>query len=78
MTLLNTFTKFATTADAARRAVFEAAMVERLSKGEGYKMSDMLYELCDAQGRISDLEDRLETLEARFEKRAKKKSCDGS
>jgi shikimate kinase len=73
MSLLQIFGEYCEEDEAARKAVFEAAMVKRLAKGgEGYKMSDMLYELCDAEARLVVLEAQVEAIEARLNKRAKK------
>ena len=79
MRLLEIFGEYCEQDDAARRAVFEAAMVKRLSQGgAGYKMSDMLYELCDAQARIVELENAFDALEARIAKKAPKSRTKGA
>lgn len=54
MKLIDTFTEFTAKGDLGMRSLFEAAMTKRV-KEEGYKMSDLLYELFQCQLEISSL-----------------------
>jgi hypothetical protein len=48
-------------------------MIERIQNGKGYKMADMLYELCECQADITILREQLECLTARIDKKASRK-----
>lgn len=61
MKLLDTFTDYVSEDDKGQRAVFEAAMIQRL-QNEGYKMVDLLYELFLCQVAISKLSGQIEAL----------------
>lgn len=61
MDLLGTYAKYVETDNKAERAAFEAAMVDRL-KTDGYKMSDLLYELFVCQKRVAILQGEFEAM----------------
>jgi hypothetical protein len=63
MKLLDTFQSFVTEDDKAQRAAFEAAMIQRIQK-EGYKFSDMLYELFLCQVAVANLSEEITKLKA--------------
>lgn len=63
MDLLNTYANFVQENDKGERAAFEAAMIERITKSEqGYKMSDLMYELFLCQKRVAILQGEIEGL----------------
>lgn len=74
MKLLETFSDYCNKADNINRSVFEAAMIERLKKEPPFKMSDLLYQVCECQGHIEVLQEQIEMLTARFDKKATKKT----
>lgn len=61
MDLLTTYAKYVETDNKAERAAFEAAMTDRL-RGDGYKMSDLLYELFVCQKRVAILQGEFEVI----------------
>lgn len=73
MSLLDTFGNYLIDGDKGRRAVFEAAMIKRIESGEGYKMSDLLYEVCNLEANLEEAMNRLDKLEARITKKSPKK-----
>lgn len=59
MSLANIIATFAAEGNKGDRAVFEAAMIERI-KNEGYSMSDLIYEVYQCQVQISQIKAILE------------------
>lgn len=61
MNLIDTFNVIVSTPDAAKRAVFEAAMTERINT-VGYKMTDLLWDVFQAQHDVSILSKAVDAL----------------
>ncbi len=73
MSLFDTFKDYVRSENCAR-TVFEAAMKKRIET-EGYKMSDLLYDLYDCQMRVKALEDWMQvhtSKSIKVERKAKK------
>jgi hypothetical protein len=67
MSLTEMFTQFVDTPEVARRAVFEAAMIKRLESGQGYKMSEMMFDLFECQRRLDNAEDEIDRMDVRID-----------
>lgn len=67
MSLTEMFTNYVDSPEAARRAVFEAAMVKRLSDGKGYAMKEMLFDLFECQRRLDNVEDEIDRMDTRID-----------
>ncbi len=76
MSLLQMYSEYCAKPESARRSIFEAAMVDRLENGEGYKMSDLLFELCQCQSDLHILKSQVDSLTARISKKASRKPKD--
>lgn len=62
MSILQTVQDFLADGDKSERAAFEAAMVKRIDSGEGFKMSDLIYEVYRCQAAIKLLSDKFDKL----------------
>ncbi len=67
MSLSEMFSDFVDSPQSARRAIFEAAMVERIEGPEGYSMREMLFDLFECQMRLDNAEDELDRMDARID-----------
>lgn len=73
MDLLSTFAEYAIDNDMGERAVFDAAMEKRIQK-EGYRISDMCFDIYKAQRDIAILERELQALRDQLEAKPKPKA----
>jgi hypothetical protein len=67
MSLTEMFSDYVDSPEAARRAVFEAAMLERIEGPQGYSMREMLFDLFECQMRLDNAEDELDRMDARID-----------
>jgi hypothetical protein len=71
MELCKTFTDFVGDREEVERTLFEKAMVDRIEKGEGYRLCDLIYDVFVCQKQISILQKELDHMQSKPKSKGK-------